>query len=95
MPHFYWREDTLFLSCFIQPKAGRDEIVGLYNNALKIRITAPPIDGQANRHLIDYLSKLFSVPKKNVKIVRGLNGRDKTVAIAEPQLLPESALIAT
>ena len=95
MAHFYWRDDTLFLTCFVQPKASRDEIVGLHNDALKIRIAAPPIDGKANRHLIDYLSKLFEVPKKNVKIVRGLSGRDKTVAITQPQTVPESTLIAS
>ena len=94
MSHYAWHQDTLILSCVIQPKAKSDEVVGPHNNALKIRINAPPIDGKANRHLIDYLSKQFGVPKSSVKIMKGAGSREKSVAIKRPRKLPENAFIS-
>ena len=54
----------------IQPKASRDQIVGLHGDELKVAITAPPVDGQANSHLIRYLAKQCKVAKGQVRIVR-------------------------
>ncbi|QSX30962.1 YggU family protein [Shewanella cyperi] len=87
--------DTLLLNLYIQPKASRDQIVGLHGDELKVAITAPPVDGKANAHLGRWLAKLFKVPKTNVQIVKGELGRHKQVRILAPQLLPEqvSALL--
>ncbi|MCP6253344.1 DUF167 family protein, partial [Klebsiella pneumoniae] len=46
--------DGLVLRLYIQPKASRDSIVGLHGDELKVAITAPPVDGQANAHLTKY-----------------------------------------
>ena len=46
----------LRLRIFLQPKAAKDQIVGLHDDELKISITAPPVDGQANAHLLKFLS---------------------------------------
>ena len=93
--HFQWQGEDLILHCHFQPKSSADEIVGLHNERLKIRTTAPPVDGKANEHIIKWFSKLFKVPKKQIEIVRGDLGRDKTIRIKSPQFVPESCLIQT
>jgi len=86
---FYrWQDDTLWLSCHLQPKASSDEFVGIHGDRVKIRITAPPVDGKANAHLIGFLAKAFGVAKQAVTIERGDSGRQKTVSIRQPSLLP-------
>ena len=81
--------DELVLHLMIQPKASRDQIVGLHGEELKVAITAPPVDGQANSHLIKYLAKQFKVAKGQIQIVRGELGRHKTVTIHAPKQLPD------
>ena len=78
----------MILHCHLQPSAANDEIVGVHNNRLKIRITAPPIDGKANGHLIKWFSKLFKVPKGDIEILQGELGRQKTLRIRAPKALP-------
>ncbi|MWQ03998.1 YggU family protein [Glaesserella parasuis] len=77
------------LRIFLQPKASRDQIVGLHDNELKITITAPPIDGQANAHLLKYLSKLFKVPKSSIVLEKGELQRHKQIFVPEPKLIPK------
>ena len=86
----------LKLDLLIQPKASRDQIQGLHGDELKVAITAPPVDGQANSHLIKYLAKQFKVAKSQIQIVRGELGRHKSVTIQEPKQLPAeiAALLA-
>lgn len=93
MAHYRWQGDDLILQCHLQPKSSTDEIAGLHGDRLKLRITAPPVDGKANAHLIQWLSKLFKTPKSNVSILQGELGRQKTVLIRSPRQLPEGALI--
>lgn len=78
----------LTLDLRVQPGAARDEIVGAHGDRLKVRITAPPVDGRANRHLIDYLAAAFGVPRSRVTLLRGETGRAKTVQIDSPTRLP-------
>jgi uncharacterized protein (TIGR00251 family) len=86
---FYrWQGDTLWLSCHLQPGASKDEFAGLHGERLKIRISAPPVDGKANAHLIGFLAKAFGVAKSAVAIERGDTGRQKTVSIRAPVTLP-------
>lgn len=61
-------DDGLVLRLYIQPKASRDSIIGLHGDELKVAITAPPVDGQANAHLVKYLAKQFRVAKNQVLI---------------------------
>ena len=81
--------EALWLDLFIQPKASRDQIQGIHGDELKVAITAPPVDGQANSHLIKYLAKQFKVAKGQFQIVRGELGRHKTVTIHAPRQLPQ------
>jgi len=70
------------LHLFIQPKSSKNEIVGPHNGMLKIKITAPPVDGEANQALIEFLSKFLKIAKREITIVKGETGRQKTVDIA-------------
>ncbi|AUI67186.1 MULTISPECIES: DUF167 family protein YggU [Glaesserella] len=76
------------LRIFLQPKASRDQIVGLHDNELKIAITAPPIEGQANAHLLKFLSKLFKVPKSSIVLEKGELQRHKQIFVPEPKQIP-------
>lgn len=89
------QQDDLLLNLYIQPKASRDQIVGVHGEELKIAITAPPVDGKANAHLTKYLSKAFKVPKGDIVILKGQLGRHKQIKILSPRLIPEiiSALL--
>lgn len=74
-------EKTVSLDLYIQPKASRDTICGLHGGELKLTITAPPIEGKANKAVITYLAKLFGVSKSCVSIVSGLQSRHKRCSI--------------
>ena len=67
--------DGLVLRLYIQPKASRDSIVGLHGDELKVAITAPPVDGQANAHLVKFLAKQFRVAKSQVLILASISRR--------------------
>lgn len=81
------------LHCHVQPKASRDALVGLYGERLKIQISAPPVDGKANKHLLKYIAKEFGVAKTRVSLIRGESSRQKTLEIAQPQKIPDAAQI--
>lgn len=84
-----FEKDALVLRLYIQPKASRDQIVGLHGDELKVAITAPPVDGQANAHLQKFIAKQFRVAKSQVVIEKGELGRHKQVRISQPQQIPE------
>nr|WP_108944249.1 DUF167 family protein YggU [Shewanella halifaxensis] len=86
------QQGNLLLQLYIQPKASRDQIVGLHGEEIKIAITAPPVDGKANAHLTKYLSKAFKVPKGDIEILKGQMGRHKQVRIIAPKLIPAEVL---
>jgi uncharacterized protein (TIGR00251 family) len=66
---------------YVQPKASKNAVVGLHDDALKIRLTAPPVDGAANKLCIQYLSKITGIPKSAIEIASGHTGRTKQIAI--------------
>ena len=65
----------------LQPRGGRDAVVGERDGAVLIRISAPPVDGKANAALIAFVSKLLGVPKSSVTIVRGEASRNKVIRV--------------
>jgi len=88
-----WRQQaadgTLTLALHVQPGARRTEVAGLHGDALKIRLSAPPVDGRANAALLRFLADAFGVPQRAVTLVRGETARDKVVRIAAPRLRPD------
>jgi uncharacterized protein (TIGR00251 family) len=75
-------EAPVTLSIRIQPRASKNEIVALAGGGLKIRLTAPPVDGAANEALVKFLADTLSIPKSNVEIVSGHTSKNKIVKIS-------------
>jgi uncharacterized protein (TIGR00251 family) len=71
----------IVLSIMVQPRAGRTEVVGPHGDLLKIRLAAPPVDGEANEELVRFLAKTFGVAKRSVTIESGETGRKKRVRV--------------
>lgn len=65
----------------VQPRAAKNEISGIYQDALKVRLTAPPVEGEANKECVKFFAKVLGVPKSNVRIVSGEKGRNKTLEV--------------
>lgn len=88
-----WDGDDLILECHLQPKASRDEFAGLQGERLKIRLTAPPVDGKANARLQAFLADAFGVAKREISIDSGELSRMKRVRIHRPRQLPTELAI--
>ncbi len=74
-------EEIMRLSVRVQPRASRNEIAGMHGTALRIRLTAPPVDGAANDALISYLAGILGVARRSIRIVSGQSSRNKTLEI--------------
>lgn len=88
MAWYQWDGDDLILLVHLQPRARKDEVAGPFGDRLKIRITAPPVDGKANAHLCAFLAVLFGVPKSRVSLESGTTGREKRLRIHKPAECP-------
>ena len=64
-----------------QPRASRSEVVGEHDGALRVRLAAPPVEGEANRELVRLLGKLLGVAPSRVAVVSGESGRNKVVQV--------------
>jgi uncharacterized protein (TIGR00251 family) len=65
----------------VQPRASREEIAGVAGDAIRIRLTAPPVDGTANDALVRFLAILLKVPRSSVELASGRTARTKLVAV--------------
>lgn len=77
------------------PRAKREEIVGVENDAVKIRLNAPPVEGRANEALVKFLARALDVPRANVEIVRGETSRTKVVRVRNMTAARMSELLVT
>lgn len=75
------RENAVTFLVRLQPRASRDEIVGEHQDALKIRLTAPPVDDRANRALRELLAARLKVPLTAVRIASGEHSRTKRLEV--------------
>ena len=81
MEFFRTTDKGVVVSIVVQPRSSKTMIAGIHNNALKVKLTSPPVDGEANKTLIKFLSKLFKVPKSALEIIKGETSRSKQVLI--------------
>ncbi|HKM90194.1 MAG TPA: DUF167 domain-containing protein [Candidatus Acidoferrales bacterium] len=79
----------------VQPRASRNAIEGVRDGALRIRLTAPPVEGEANEALVRLLAARLNVPKSAVRIVSGERGRTKRVAVRGVTAAQVRALLRT
>lgn len=75
------RDGAVVIEVRVAPRASRNSIEGEYNGALKVRLTAPPVDDRANNALCELLAERLKVPVSAVRIVAGEKSRTKRVSI--------------
>ena len=89
MADFYrWEGEVLHLFVRVQPKASSDAFAEVQEERIKVRITAPPVDGKANEHLVKFIAKACGVAKSQVEIKSGETGRNKHICVITPKRLP-------
>lgn len=88
MACFRLEGSDLLLWLRVQPKSSRDGFGEVLDDAIKLRITAPPVDGKANAYLVNWLARQFGVSKSAVCVESGGNSRRKRVRIQSPRKLP-------
>jgi len=74
-------KETL-IKVYLQPKSSKNEIMGPYRDGIKVKVTAPPIEGKANEALIRFLAKEFGIPPSCIEMIRGHHSREKTLKIS-------------
>ena len=82
-------EDGVVFSVRVQPRASRDEVVGVMDGAMKVRLQAPALEDRANQALCEYLALLLKTPKSAVRILSGDRSRVKRIAVrgvTEPEV---------
>jgi hypothetical protein len=81
MPWLRQHRDGVTIDLHVQPRASKNEIVGVQGEELKVRLTSPPVEGEANRLCIEFFAKLLKVPKSTVELVAGEKSRHKRLLI--------------
>lgn len=74
------KNEGLIVKLKISPNASKNEIIKT-DDGVKVKITAQPVDGKANKCLIEFLSKNFKIPKSSIEILRGETSKEKTLLI--------------
>jgi uncharacterized protein len=89
---FRWDGEDLLISVRVQPRARRDELGEPLGDELKVRITAPPVEGKANEHLLRFVADSFGVPVARVTLLAGGQSRSKRLRVAAPSRLPDGVV---
>lgn len=89
---FYIKEEknAVIIKIKVQPRASKNELAGIMDDSLRVRLTAPPVDGEANEACLKFLAAVFKIPRNRVELVSGHTGRNKMVRIGE--VTPEDIL---
>lgn len=74
--------ETATVTVHVLPRASREGVAGLAGDAVRIRLTAPPLENRANEALVRFLAGALGVPRYRVEIVSGLRGRRKVVRVS-------------
>ena len=80
-PYVRNSDQGVVLKVQVQPRASRDEVVGPHGDALKIRITAAPVAGAANKHLLKFLAKRLKIPQSQLSLKSGATSKTKSISI--------------
>jgi uncharacterized protein len=93
-PHGWWRRSgaDLVLRLRVQPRASHPGVVGIEGDRLKLRVSAPPVDGDANRAVIELVASVLRIARGRLSIERGDNARNKDLRIAAAAADAESLL---
>ncbi len=75
------KKDYLIINIKVEPRSSKSGIAGPYGDSLKVRLNSPPVEGKANKELIEILAKEFKIRKKDVEIIKGEKSKNKVVRI--------------
>ncbi len=67
------------LNIKVEPRSSKSEIIGPYGDGIKVKLTSPPVDGKANKELVNLLAKELKIPKKDIEIISGQSSKNKVV----------------
>lgn len=76
-------EGALIVNVWLQPRASKNEVVGIHGDCLKIKVTAPPIENRANEKLCECLSGWMGIAKQKIEVIKGGKMRMKKVKISD------------
>ena len=80
------KEGAVIVEVLLQPRASRNELAGVQGGRLKIKVTAPPIEGKANEKLCEFLADLMGIGKQRVELIAGHRAKVKRVSISYASL---------
>ena len=87
-------DNSLSLNVYVQPRASRNRLAGMHGKAVKLCITAPPVDDKANTAVLAFLAKLFGLPKSALQIKTGRQARNKQIIITNASLAQAQKALA-
>ena len=73
--------DVVRFAVRVQPRASRSEVIGVHGKALRVRLSAPPVNGAANEALVELLSDVLGVPRRAIRIHSGHAARSKVIEV--------------
>ena len=74
-------DNRIRFSAIIQPQSSKNEVTGVYNDALKIRLTSPPVDNKANKACMSFFAKWLGISASKISIVQGLSSKNKIIEV--------------
>ena len=91
---YRWVGVDLELNVHAQPGARRSEVQGVHGDAVKVRIQARPVDGAANKALLEILAEALNVPRNRCALIAGETGRKKRVRVEGPDRAHAESVLA-
>lgn len=76
------KDGYVLITVRVQPRSSRTALITEPDGRLRVALTAPPVEGAANKALCDYIAKYFGIPRSAVVLVKGEKSRDKTLRLA-------------
>ena len=76
-------DNGIRFSAIIQPRSSKNEVTGVYKDALKIRLTSAPVDGEANKACMRFFAKWLGINHSKVSIVQGFSSKNKTIEVTD------------
>ncbi len=73
--------DGIIIQVKVIPMSSKNEVIGIDGNIIKVKLTAPPVEGAANEQLIEFMSEILGVKKSSIQMIRGFSGRNKILKI--------------
>lgn len=82
LPFIFEHANGVRILLFVVPRASKTSVEGVHDDRLRVRVAAPPVDGEANKEIVRFFANLFDVAKSDVSIEQGSTGRRKTLEVS-------------